>query len=123
VPRRILICADGVDGAVGRAAAALLRGGDADVVPVARGPVGAVLEQAQAHGASVIVVESGGRASPPPAPPGDLAGAMVQRSRVPTEGAACIVVGHRKSATPLDSTAYSLVEHADRPVLVVPATA
>jgi nucleotide-binding universal stress UspA family protein len=36
------------------------------------------------------------------------------------EEAACIVVGHRPSATPVDSTAQSLVQHADRPVLVVP---
>jgi nucleotide-binding universal stress UspA family protein len=34
---------------------------------------------------------------------------------------ACIVVGHRPSATPLDSTAHRLVHEADRPVLVVPA--
>jgi nucleotide-binding universal stress UspA family protein len=36
------------------------------------------------------------------------------------ERAACIVVGHRPSATPLESTAHALVHHADRPVLVVP---
>jgi nucleotide-binding universal stress UspA family protein len=36
------------------------------------------------------------------------------------EEAACIVIGHRRSATPLHSTAQSLVQHADRPVLVVP---
>ena len=36
------------------------------------------------------------------------------------EEAACVVVGHRPSATPLDSTAHGLVRHADRPVLVVP---
>ena len=41
------------------------------------------------------------------------------------ESASCIVVGHRRSArgvSRLDSTAYGLVNHADRPVLVVPAT-
>jgi nucleotide-binding universal stress UspA family protein len=37
------------------------------------------------------------------------------------EAAACIVVGHRRSATRLESTAHGLVHHADRPVLVVPA--
>ena len=37
------------------------------------------------------------------------------------EEAACLVVGHRPSATPLDSTAHRLVREADRPVLVVPA--
>jgi nucleotide-binding universal stress UspA family protein len=37
------------------------------------------------------------------------------------EETACIVVGHRPSATPLDSTAHRLVHEADRPVLVVPA--
>jgi nucleotide-binding universal stress UspA family protein len=41
------------------------------------------------------------------------------------ESASCIVVGHRRSGrgvSCLDSTAYGLVNHADRPVLVVPAT-
>ena len=41
------------------------------------------------------------------------------------ESASCIVVGHRRSArgvSRLDSTAYGLVNHADRPVFVVPAT-
>jgi nucleotide-binding universal stress UspA family protein len=37
-----------------------------------------------------------------------------------SEDAACIVVGHRPSVTHLESTAYGLVHHADRPVLVVP---
>ncbi|MDP9134740.1 MAG: universal stress protein [Actinomycetota bacterium] len=37
-----------------------------------------------------------------------------------TEDAACIVVGHRRSATRLESTAHGLVHHADRPVLVIP---
>lgn len=36
------------------------------------------------------------------------------------EAAACIVVGHRRTAKHLGSTAYGLVHHADRPVLVVP---
>jgi nucleotide-binding universal stress UspA family protein len=39
------------------------------------------------------------------------------------EDAACIVVGHRLSATRLNSTAHGLVRHADRPVLVVPVAA
>jgi nucleotide-binding universal stress UspA family protein len=39
---------------------------------------------------------------------------------VAAEQAACILVGHRPSTTPLDSTAHGLVHHADRPVLVVP---
>ena len=34
--------------------------------------------------------------------------------------ASCIVLGHRSSATPFESTALELVRHADRPVLVVP---
>jgi hypothetical protein len=34
--------------------------------------------------------------------------------------ASCIVVGHRSSATPIESTALELVRHACRPVLVVP---
>ena len=41
------------------------------------------------------------------------------------ESASCIVVGHRRSARrapDLDSTAHGLVNHADRPVLVVPAS-
>ena len=41
------------------------------------------------------------------------------------ESASCIVVGHRRPArgvSRLDSTAQGLVNHADRPVLVVPAT-
>ena len=40
------------------------------------------------------------------------------------EGASCIVVGHRRPAgrlSHLGSTAYGLVHHANRPVLVVPA--
>ncbi len=36
------------------------------------------------------------------------------------EEAACLVVGHRPSVTPLESTAFALVHHSDRPVLVVP---
>lgn len=36
------------------------------------------------------------------------------------EAAACIVVGHRASADAPVSTAHALVNHADRPVLVVP---
>jgi nucleotide-binding universal stress UspA family protein len=36
------------------------------------------------------------------------------------EDAACLVVGHRPSVAPLESTAYGLVHHSDRPVLVVP---
>jgi nucleotide-binding universal stress UspA family protein len=38
-----------------------------------------------------------------------------------SEQAACIVVGHRPSVTHLESMAYGLIRHADRPVLVVPA--
>lgn len=38
------------------------------------------------------------------------------------EDAACVVVGHRPSAKQLGSTAYGLIHHADRPVLVVPAS-
>jgi nucleotide-binding universal stress UspA family protein len=37
------------------------------------------------------------------------------------ERASCIVVGHRRSAMHLGSTAYGIVHHADRPVLVVPS--
>ena len=37
-----------------------------------------------------------------------------------SERAACLVVGHRPSVTHLESTAYGLVQHSDRPVLVVP---
>jgi nucleotide-binding universal stress UspA family protein len=37
-----------------------------------------------------------------------------------TAHASCIVVGHRSSATPFESTALELARHADRPVLVVP---
>jgi nucleotide-binding universal stress UspA family protein len=37
------------------------------------------------------------------------------------EGAACIVVGHRRASGHLGSTAYGIVHHADRPVLVVPS--
>ena len=37
-----------------------------------------------------------------------------------SEDAACLVVAHRPSVTHLESTAYSLVRHSDRPVLVVP---
>lgn len=36
------------------------------------------------------------------------------------EESACLVVGHRLSVTPLESTAFALVHHSDRPVLVVP---
>jgi nucleotide-binding universal stress UspA family protein len=36
------------------------------------------------------------------------------------EGAACIVVGHRRSAKGLASTAHGILRDADRPVLVVP---
>jgi nucleotide-binding universal stress UspA family protein len=37
-----------------------------------------------------------------------------------SEEAACIVVGHRPSAKPLESTAHAVVHNADRSVLVVP---
>lgn len=36
------------------------------------------------------------------------------------EAASCIVVGHRRATLHLGSTAYGIVHHADRPVLVVP---
>lgn len=38
-----------------------------------------------------------------------------------SEDAACIVVGHRRSVTHVESTAYALIQHADRPVLVCPS--
>ena len=62
---------------------------------------------------------------------GQIAGKAMARSgfklteAAAAESASCIVVGHRRSArgvSRLDSTAYGLVNHADRPVLVVPAT-
>jgi nucleotide-binding universal stress UspA family protein len=39
------------------------------------------------------------------------------------QAASCIVVGHRQPTMHLGSTAYGLVHHADRPVLVVPGPA
>lgn len=37
------------------------------------------------------------------------------------EAASCIVVGHRRATLHLGSTAYGIVHHANRPVLVVPS--
>jgi nucleotide-binding universal stress UspA family protein len=39
------------------------------------------------------------------------------------QAASCIVVGHRQPTMHLGSTAYGLVHHADRPVLVIPGPA